>query len=263
MPVRIASWNVNGIRARLRHGHLTAFLAVHLDIDILCLQETKAEESQVKLPQAIQDRFPYRYWQSTRGTTQRKGLSGTAIWSSVKPVQEVLPPPFDEEGRITVVEFPDFYVSSVYAPTTSGGPARLAFRTGEWHAQFKGMLDLLGESKPSVVTGDLNVGFADQDVYDPHQMRGRSGFLDVERTQFAEYLVTYQDAFRALHPDQKRAFTAWDSRLGPADGTRLDYFLLSGLGEPFDLIQCDRMPDIHGSDHCPSYIELAMRSKSV
>lgn len=265
MALQIASYNVNGLRARLKHGHLQTFLGKFPDIAILCLQETKAEESQVKLPAPIAERFPYRHWQSTRGTTQRKGLSGTAIWSSIPFVQAH--EPFDAEGRLTTLEFKDFTVASVYAPTTGSHKNRFLYRTIEWHQNFAAFLDGTGRhpTKPLIVCGDLNVCHQDQDVYDAPGLRNKiAGFLDIERLQLCQYLAQgYLDAFRSLHPEQARAFTWWNPRqkimYDQNLGLRLDYFLLSDQGAPFTVHDCDHLVDVRGSDHCPILLNVTVK----
>ena len=96
--MKIISWNVAGLRAMLKRENLINLIVAESP-DILCLQETKAEEHQVELPELIKTTYPYRFWESTKGTTQRKGLSGTTIWSKTKPIRQYNPPDCDEEGR--------------------------------------------------------------------------------------------------------------------------------------------------------------------
>ena len=259
--IRLATYNVNGIRARLNHGHLVQFLKSYPDIDILCIQETKAESSQVKLSTEIKTRFPYRLWKSTHGTTQRKGLSGTCIWSSIEPIRELEQCEFDEEGRICSIEFPDFNLVSVYTPTTGSKPERFTYRTQWWHQHFTQLLQLLNKSeKPSIICGDLNVCHKPQDVYNPIKLRNKiAGFLDIERSQFQEYLsYGYVDAFRQLHPSMPKAFTWWNSRrkiwYEENNGLRLDYFLTSKRG--IKLLNCRHLVHVRGSDHCPLLLDF-------
>lgn len=268
MNFKIASYNVNGLRARIKHGHLQAFLDSFPDIDILCLQETKAEEAQVKLPPAIASRFPHRCWQSTRGTTQRKGLSGTAIWAS-KPFTHILDP-FDEEGRLTAVEFEHVTIASVYTPTTGSHKNRYIYRVLEWDRHFAAFLrgETCNPDKPLIVCGDLNVCHQDQDVYDAPGLRNKiAGFLDIERLQFCQYLDQgYLDAFRHVNPKQAKAFTWWNPRqkiMYDQDlGLRLDYFLLGDQGKPFTIHSCEHLVDVRGSDHCPILLDVTVKPKS-
>ena len=106
--------------------------------DIICLQETKAEERQVELPEIIKTKYPYRFWESTKGTTQRKGFSGTTIWSKINPILQYKAPDIDEEGRIITLEFDKFIVMCVYTPNSQNlDSSRLKFRTTVWHENFK------------------------------------------------------------------------------------------------------------------------------
>ena len=134
--MKIISWNVAGLRAMIKKGNLQKMLDLYAP-DVVCLQETKAEEHQVTLPEELSNKYPYRFWQSTHGTTQRKGLSGTTIWSKMKPERQYNPPVTDEEGRITTIEFDDYIIVSVYTPNSQGPDTpRLEFRTKVWHESF-------------------------------------------------------------------------------------------------------------------------------
>lgn len=256
--MKIVSWNVAGVRAMLKKGHLDKLIAEN-DFDIVCLQETKAEEQQVQLSQGIKTKYPFRYWHSTKGTTQRKGLSGTAIWCKEKPLSRIDEPTMDEEGRITTLEFDTFIVVCVYTPNSQGlNTLRYDFRTGEWHKNFLQYIATLKQRKPTIVCGDLNVAHQDMDIHNPKKHRDCAGFLDLEREQFQEYLsVGFVDAFRHFHPDAKEKYTYWN-QLSPKNrqnnsGWRIDYCLLS---EPSLLKDTNIMPEIYGSDHCPVYLEL-------
>ena len=114
--MKILSWNVAGIRATIRKKSLD-FLQDG-EYDVICFQETKAEESQVQVPEALAAMYPHRYWRSSQGIEQRKGLSGTAIWSKVKAIREIDPPAVDVEGRVTALEFPTFNLVTVYTPNS-------------------------------------------------------------------------------------------------------------------------------------------------
>ena len=136
--MNIASWNVNGLRARLKNGFMAEFILNQQEpIHILCLQETKLqpdkEESTCNLPDYITKTYPHRYWSSNRGTTQRKGFSGTGIWTSVAPISRIPAPESDEEGRITALEFPTFNLVSVYTPNSG---SKFDYRVGIWNIKF-------------------------------------------------------------------------------------------------------------------------------
>ena len=226
--MKIVSWNVAGIRAMLKKGHLDKFIAEN-DFDIICLQETKAEEQQVTLSEGIMTKYPHRFWHSTKGTTQRKGLSGTAIWCKEKPISRINAPEIDEEGRITTVEFENFIVVCVYTPNSQGlDMPRYKFRTQVWHKTFLNYIKMLKERKPTIICGDLNVAHNEIDIHNPERHHDCAGFLDLERAQFQEYLtVGYVDTFRQLNPDAKEKYTYWN-QINPKirqnnSGWRIDY----------------------------------------
>ena len=270
--VNIVSWNVNGLCRRLINGDIDTLLfgedtnGVAHDIDILCLQETKTrrgdEELQINLRTRIKKKFPYRYWQSTHGTTQRKGLSGTTIWSSIKPVREIPPPESDEQGRITALEFPKFILVSVYTPNSG---SQKDYRGEEWHISFSKYISELRETKPTYICGDFNVCHLDIDINNVKRNKNKkAGFFDFEREQFQEYLdLGYTDVFRSYYPDELNAFTWWSSfRASNREnntGWRLDYFLASHHGKDIpasfpQILQCEHLTKVMGSDHCPTKI---------
>ena len=257
--VKIVSWNVAGIRAMLKKGNLQKMLEEN-SFDIVLLQETKAEESQIKLPEEIEQLYPFRFWNSTKGTTQRKGLSGTAIWSKEKPMYRINPPESDEEGRITTIEFKEFIVVSVYTPNSQKlDTPRFEYRTTEWHENFEDYITVLKERKPTIIGGDLNVAHKDKDIHHPDKHRNKyAGFLNLEREQIEEYLkVGYNDAFSDKYPDAEKKYTYWN-QLNPKNrennsGWRIDYILIT---PEIKIEDCDMLTDVRGSDHCPIYLEL-------
>lgn len=282
--INIAAWNVNGLRARLRKGDMDKFLfgedaeGNEHNVDILCLQETKTqqylEEKQTQLSMKIKLKFPYRYWQSTHGTTQRKGFSGTAIWSSIKPLNVIPPPELDEQGRITALEFPDFNLVSVYTPN-SGSQA--TYRGMEWHKLFSSFLQMLRQTKKTYVCGDLNVCHLDIDIQYPERHRNRTaGFLNFERAHFQQYLdMGYIDVFRSFYPNKTESYTWWSpfrkSIRAENKGWRLDYFLESkstttDIKDVDDdkkrtkltTLKCEHLTKVMGSDHCPIKITLTV-----
>jgi exodeoxyribonuclease III len=256
--MRILSWNVAGLRAMLKKGNLQTLLQEQ-NFDIICLQETKAEEQQVKLPEEILTKYPYRFWHSTKGTTQRKGFSGTTIWSKEEPIQQINPPEIDEEGRITALEFEKFNIVCVYTPNSQGlNTERYKFRTGKWHTEFHKYIKVLKELKPTIICGDLNVAHHNIDIHKPEKHRDCAGFLDLERTQFQEYLdIGFIDGFRSLYPKIEKKYTYWN-QLNPKvrqnnSGWRIDYFITSQISP---IKECNMLTDILGSDHCPIYLEI-------
>lgn len=256
--MKIVSWNVAGIRAMIKKGNLDTLIAEN-DFDIICLQETKAEEHQVKLSEGITTKYPYRFWNSTKGTTQRKGLSGTAIWCKEKPICRINGPDMDEEGRITTLEFEKFVIVCVYTPNSQGlNTERYDFRTDTWHKGFLKYITLLKQRKTTIICGDLNVAHNEIDIHNPHKHHHYAGFLDLEREQFQNYLdVGYVDTFRYLYPEAKEKYTYWN-QINPKirqnnSGWRIDYCLIS---DQYIIKTASIMNEIYGSDHCPVYLEL-------
>jgi exodeoxyribonuclease III len=256
--MKIISWNVAGIRAMLKKGILDKLIADN-NFDIICLQETKAEEEEVKLSQEIMDKYPYRFWHSTQGTTQRKGLSGTAIFCKESPLYRIDAPKIDQEGRITAIEFDNYIIVCVYTPNSQKlNSPRYVFRTEEWHVNFLKYIAELKDRKPTIICGDLNVAHNEIDIHHPEKHRNIAGFLDLERSQFQEYLAAgYVDAFRYLYPDVKEKYTYWN-RINPKirqnnSGWRIDYYLVS---QPKLINEVTIWDAVSGSDHCPIYLEL-------
>jgi len=262
--MKILCWNVAGIRATLRKGALKFLEAGNYDL--VCFQETKAEEHQVNLPSALTKQFPWRVWRSTQGTTQRRGLSGTSIWSKQKPIANLDPPSIDEEGRVTALEFADFILVTVYTPNSQApNSERCLFRTGLWDLHFREYIQRLNAVKPTILCGDFNVAHQDIDLHDPVKYRNRcAGFLDEERDQFQAHLdCGYIDAFRSLSSAPKK-YTFWDQKLPylrrTNRGWRIDYFLVpEALRE--NITACDMLTLQMGSDHCPIFLEICVSSE--
>jgi len=258
--MKLVSWNVAGIRARLKNGHIDNLLSKY-DIDILCIQETKAEEKQVALNSNITDLFPHRYWNSSQGITQRKGFSGTSIWSKIKPIKQIDSPDFDLEGRTVILEFDSFIIINVYTPNSQAlDSIRFNYRN-EWDCKFRIYFQKLNTIKPTIICGDFNVAHNDIDIVKPKLKKNKiAGFLDKERENFESHLVNcnYIDIFRFMNPNIIK-YTYWSNFLKTErsnnNGWRIDYFIL-----PENIIStvssCDTLIDILGSDHCPIYIDI-------
>ena len=258
--MKVLCWNVAGIRACLKRGSLN-FL-IDTEWDIVCFQETKAEEAQVSIPEPLAELYPHRYWRSSLGVKQRKGLSGTAIWSRKPAIREIDPPAIDVEGRVTALEFKGFNLVTVYTPNSQGLESeRHAYRICEWDGGFREYVEALNTHKPTIICGDFNVAHHDIDVEKPKEYRNVcAGFLDDERTNFHQLLEAgWIDSFREFYPEAEEMYTFWDQKI-PAKrkknrGWRIDYFLV-----PRALrrqIHCaDIHPYIMGSDHCPISLEF-------
>lgn len=264
--MKIYSWNVNGIRAVHKKGLFKPFLEAHRP-DILCLQETKAERGQV----AIDLPHYHEYWNSA----QRKGYSGTAIFSKREPIRVIngFPERFaqrfkfaDElerdssaEGRLITAEFSGLYVVTVYTPNAKDDLSRLALRHKHWDPAFLAYLKQLEKKKPVVFCGDLNVAHTEIDLANPGPNRGKKGFTDEEREGFQNLLdAGFIDTLR-LYRKGGGYYTWWSpfakSRARNV-GWRIDYVLVSsGLREAVKAAEIH--PDVMGSDHCPVSIRLA------
>jgi len=262
--MHILSWNVAGLRAMLKKGNLQELLSKY-DYDIVCLQETKAEEQQVSLPPEILEKYPFRFWNSTLGTTQRKGLSGTTIWSKTRPINRINHPSIDEEGRITTLQYENFIIVCVYTPNSQSLESpRYEFRTQKWDNDFREYITSLKNIKPTIIAGDLNVAHKSIDIYNPTRCRNKiPGFFDNERTEFQNHLDTgFIDIFRQLYPNKTHAFTYWN-QIRPANrvnniGWRIDYFLFGKNPQANGIspIECKLLTDVYGSDHCPLSLEI-------
>lgn len=266
MPITLISWNVNGLRAALKKG-FPDFVAKY-DPDILCLQETKAEQGQ-----AIYD-FP-QYQEFWCSSEIKKGYSGTAIFTKQTPISITLnfPPEIakkfalvdeqgrdaNREGRIVCAEFADFYLVNVYTPNAKDDLSRLQFRHKAWDTAFLAYLKQLETKKPVIACGDLNVAHEEIDLARPKDNVGVHGFTNEEREGFTNFVKNgFVDTFRTLHPDEPNHYTwwsAWSNARARNVGWRIDYFLVS---EQLKKRVTDAfiLPEVMGSDHCPVGITL-------
>ena len=248
--MRLLSWNVNGIRAALGKGAAESLLKVNPDV--FCLQETKARPEQVELPLGLGG---YRnYWNSA----EKKGYSGTAIFSKEEPLDVLIGMGIDEhdnEGRVISAEYADFMLVNVYTPNSQNGLRRLPYRM-EWDKAFRNYLRHLEDTrdKPVIFCGDLNVAHHEIDIARPDQNRRSAGFSDEERESFSKTLGSgFTDSFRHLHPDTAEAYSWWSYRAQARQrniGWRIDYVGISDALIP-RLESASIYPEIHGSDHCP------------
>ena len=250
--MRFVSWNVNGLRACLTKGFMESFR--EMDADIMCLQETKMQPEQ-----AILDLPGYRqYWNSA----EKKGYSGTAVFSRVEPLNVTCGlgiEEHDHEGRVITLELPEYYLVTVYTPNSQKELARLDYRM-TWEVAFKEYVLGLDAKKPVIICGDLNVAHKEIDLKNPKANRKNAGFTDQERQKFTELLAAgFTDTFRHVYPDVTGAYTWWSylrkARANNA-GWRIDYFLCSDRLR--DRIEKAYIcPEITGSDHCPVGLDLA------
>lgn len=251
MERKLISWNVNGLRACMGKGFMEYF--DETDADIFCLQEIKLSEGQFDW----EKEGYYVYY----NYAEKKGYSGTAVYSKEKPVNVVYGIGIDEhdhEGRVITLEFDKYYVVTVYTPNSQSELARLSYRM-KWENDFKAYLLELKESKPVIVCGDMNVAHKETDLKNPKTNRKNAGFTDEEREKMTELLDSgFIDTFRYFNPDAEGIYSWWSYRFRAREknaGWRIDYFLVSKELEE-NLVDASIHTDIQGSDHCPVELKI-------
>ena len=260
--MKIACWNVAGIRAIIKKGELDEFAGDN-NPDIICIQETKALESEVILSDELKEMYPYRYWNSNTGLVQRKGLSGTAIFSKTEPIKVLPTAEFDNEGRIVSLVFKtesiEFVLVTTYVPNSqSMASARYNFRN-EWNDKFNEYLKSLGDKL--IVCGDMNVAHQEIDICNPKPKINKiAGFFNCERQNMTNMIMSgFIDVYRLLN-ENGRISTYWSHLLkqprSAENGWRIDYFLvknelLSMIKYNFECCQ-----EQYGSDHCPIILTI-------
>lgn len=252
MSTTIASYNVNGIRAAMRKGMGDWF--TENPVDVLCLQETKAQPEQVKKEEAVLNAkgFEHAYWHSA----EKKGYSGVAILSK-QPADEVVEgcgiDKYDAEGRILRADFGALTLLNCYFPSGTTGALRQAFKMGFLDDFFKWVQELRKERPNLVIVGDYNIAHNEIDIHDPVRNKKNSGFLPEERAWMDEWFGSgFVDAFRYLNPE-KEEYSWWTYRANARannKGWRLDYQSVSMPLVP-KLETCCQMTDAVHSDHCP------------
>ena len=249
--MKLISWNVNGIRACLNKGFAESFK--QLDADIFCIQETKCQPEQIEL----EFEGYTSYWNSA----EKKGYSGTAIFTKQKPLNVTYGigiEEHDKEGRVITLEFEKFYMVDIYTPNSKRELERLDYRQ-IWEDEIRKYLLKLNETKPVIMCGDLNVAHKEIDLKNPKTNRMNAGFTDEERQKMTELLdAGFTDSFRYLYPDKENAYSWW-SYMGHAReknvGWRIDYFIVSKSIEN-QIKEAKIYPEIMGSDHCPVGLEI-------
>jgi len=248
---KFVSWNVNGLRACLGKGFMDYFKTA--DADFFCLQETKMQPGQAEIPS---DGY-FLYMNSA----EKKGYSGTAIFAREEPLSVTYgigEDIHDHEGRVITLEYPDFFLVTVYTPNSQRGLTRLDYRM-TWEDSFRAFLLSLDAKKPVVVCGDMNVAHNPIDLKNPKSNENNAGYTPQEREKMTALLSAgFTDTFRLLYPDWKEIYSWWSYMFHAREnnaGWRIDYFLCS-----------DRLRDrvreatietsVLGSDHCPVTLEL-------
>lgn len=264
--MKLYSWNVNGIRAVINKGKFAEFLNSE-NPDIICLQETKAQRDQVEID------LPnyHEYWNSA----EKKGYSGTAIFSKTKPLSVMLGFADDiatkhhltddsygdpnKEGRVISAEFDNFWVVTVYTPNSKEDLSRLNLRHKQWDPAFLEHIKELEKSKPVLICGDFNVAHNEIDLANPKANIGKHGFTNEEREGFDNLeKAGLMDVFRQNNPDTTSAYTWWSHWANARQrniGWRIDYWLVSSSITK-KITNTKIHPEITGSDHCPISIEI-------
>jgi len=251
MSKKLISWNVNGLRACLKKGFMDVFAQV--DADFFCLQETKMQQGQAELDLSGYNEF----WNSA----DKKGYSGTAIFSKVAPVAVFNGIDIDEhdhEGRVITLDLESFYLVNVYTPNSQRELMRLEYRM-RWEDAFRDYVCSLDSKKPVIICGDLNCAHTEIDIKNAKSNVRNAGFTIEERDKLTLLLdAGFTDIYRHFNPDKHDAYTWWSYMPGVREknvGWRIDYFLgsdrlVGNVKEAFIL------PEIYGSDHCPVGLEI-------
>lgn len=253
--MKLISWNVNGLRAAMNKGFNEFFKEI--DADIFCIQETKMQKDQITddIRELFKDR--YEYWNSAI----KKGYSGTAVFSKIKPekvtyginIEE-----HDQEGRVITLEYKNFYLVNCYTPNSQRELTRLEYRI-KWEDNFREYLKQLNNNKPVILCGDLNVAHNEIDLKNPTTNRHNAGFTDEERNQMTKLLnIGFVDSFRYLYPDKTEIYSWWSYMFHAREknvGWRIDYFIVSKRIAD-KIIDAKIHTDILGSDHCPIELEI-------
>lgn len=263
--IKLFSWNVNGIRAVINKGEFQKFFETYKP-DIVCLQETKAQQGQ-----AVIDLPGYEeYWNSA----EKKGYSGTAIFSKIKPlkVENGFPESImkkyhlvdhadrdsSTEGRVIAAEFEKFWVVTVYTPNAKDDLSRIPLRHEHWDPAFLDYCKELEKKKPVLFCGDLNVAHTEDDLARPKPNVGKKGFTTEERDGFDNFeKAGFVDTFRIFTKGNGHYtwWTHWANARANNVGWRIDYWLASK-----SLVPHIKKAEIHaeqmGSDHCPVSVTL-------
>jgi exodeoxyribonuclease-3 len=255
--MRIISWNVNGFRANIKKGGFDWLM--NESPDIFCLQEVKAEAEQ--LEESVRNPTGYHsYFDHSKG---RKGYSGVAVYSKIKPekveyglgIAEL-----DQEGRFLALFFKEFVLLNIYFPNGGGGPDRLAFKLKYYDEFLKYINTLKKKGHEIIFCGDVNTAHTEIDLARPKENVENTGFLPIERAWIDKVIKAgYVDIFRHQHPGEKDLYTYWDMKTYARErnvGWRIDYFFLS----PNLVIKVEKariLDTILGSDHCPIDIVLS------
>ncbi|MEA1886610.1 MAG: exodeoxyribonuclease III [Bacteroidota bacterium] len=253
--MKIISWNVNGIRAIIKKDF--AGIIKQMEPDILCLQETKAQDDQVA--QTLDGINDYNIFSNS---AERRGYSGTAVMSKELPLDVTMGiglKEHDNEGRVITLEYDGFFLVNVYVPNSGDALKRLDYRQG-WDDVFFEYLKKLENKKPVIACGDFNVAHREIDLARPKQNYNKTaGYMQEEIDGMNRYVEGgFVDTFRHFYPDRKEIYSWWSYRTRGREkniGWRIDYFLVSKSLVP-SIRKAEILNEIMGSDHCPVVLEL-------
>lgn len=250
--MKLISWNVNGIRACLNKGFDEFFKST--DADIFCIQETKCRPEQVEW-------LEYEGYMSYWNSAEKKGYSGTAVFTKIKPIAVTYGigiEEHDHEGRVITMEYEDFYLVNVYTPNSKRELERLDYRQ-VWEDAMREYLLKLDKKKPVIMCGDLNVAHNEIDLANPKTNTQNAGFTIEERTKMTELLdAGFTDSYRYLYPEKEGKYTWWSYMRKSREkniGWRIDYFIVSDRIKD-KIKEASIYDDVLGSDHCPIGLEI-------
>lgn len=248
--MKLVSWNVNGFRACLNKGFADIF--DEIGADIFCIQETKMQPDQAD--------FSPEGYEKCFFSAVKKGYSGTAVYTRVKPINTTfgVNSKHMDEGRVITCEFESFYLLCCYTPNAQNELKRIDYRM-EFEDDLREYMVKLNKKKPVILCGDLNVAHTEIDLKNPKSNRGNAGFSDEERGKFSELLEAgFTDSWRYKHPDTEGVYSWWSYRFNARKnnaGWRIDYFVISDCLRD-KITNTDIYTDILGSDHCPVALEI-------
>jgi len=266
--MKITSWNINGYRAitgqniSRRYDKITKNNQLFEYIeksspDIICLQETKAEKSQILEENLYPDSYQGEYFSAT----SKKGYSGVATFCKIEPIKYSTGfgnEYFDREGRVLVSHYENFILLNIYFPNGTSGPERVEYKLNFYDELFAYLKELEKTQKNIIICGDYNTAHFPIDLARPKENENNSGFLEIERKKITELCeLDYIDAFRELNPE-KISYSWWSNRGRAREnnvGWRIDYFFISKHLSS-KVKKCYYEPDIQGSDHCPIILEI-------
>jgi len=254
--LQLISYNVNGIRSAISKG-LIDWLAGQA-IDVLCFQEVKATHDVVDL-KPFEDLGYCYHWHSA----EKKGYSGVATFSRIKPDQVVIGcgiPAYDCEGRILRTDFGDWTLLNCYFPSGTTGEVRQAVKM-QFLEDFYTYAQALKQERPKlIIVGDYNIANTERDIHDPVRNKNTTGFLPEERAWMNRWFASgFHDAFRLVHPE-KVEYSWWSYRAGARTnnkGWRIDYVSVSDALKE-QVIECRHLKDGIHADHCAVWAELVV-----